>query len=54
MSDETKKTRGKCSRCPYRWRLTRDGTVQAHKLYGARPTPFYCEGGGKPPAPEAK
>mgnify|MGYP001586840840 CR=1 FL=1 len=54
MTDEKKPPRGKCSRCPYRWRLTKDGKVQAHMLFGAWVGKRYCEGGGKPPAEESR
>lgn len=42
--------RGRCSSCPYSWRLRKDGTVQRHYLYyGAVKAGDPCEGSHQPP-----
>ncbi len=43
--------RGQCPVCRYRWRLRRDGTLQAHHLYSGSERQPECEGSGKPPRP---
>ena len=41
--------RGQCPVCRYRWRLRKDGTLQAHHLYSGSERRPECEGSGKVP-----
>jgi hypothetical protein len=43
--------RGQCRTCRYRWRLRKDGTLQAHHLYSGSERQPECEGSRKPPRP---
>lgn len=43
--------RGQCPLCRFRFRLRRDGTLQAHHLYCGSERQPECAGSGKPPRP---
>jgi hypothetical protein len=45
----TRKQRGACPVCGFRFRLRKDGTMQAHWLYGSVIGSGYCEGAGMQP-----